>query len=302
MDTLLPLLSLFRVSVDRLILADPWGIQKATDVDEQKIPAVLRALVSALPSPLSPLRWIDRASGLGKSTLRRAKHVQHQRWHRVLKAGFLNQRDAADAPAATSSHQYADQPTHAAGAVNVAPSAPQSHWQWCFELVKSLVGSPSSADDEEEEQEEASRQQERSGVDSGECRRTASRNDVTDYLYYLGAVPAFGGDHAFKTLCRKGFFHFAANPKEAPLAAALADGGVLSHVTLDFIYGQDTWIDIRVGERIAGVLGASRSIVVVVANAGHHVYLDVPVVFNAHVLSLLAARTTQSLAAELSSR
>lgn len=294
----------FPSSVGALIFADPWGIQEATDLDEQCIPSVLRTLVSALPSPLSPMRWLDRASAsLGKNSFRRAKYQQHQRWRRAVKsaqyaaASHSPSSDVASTcasaqppstPAAAEQEEERGAEVKAAAVPSAQVQSGGSHWRWCFNLAKALVvGNPANcdthdSDDDDDLQHQCSR--------GDGAKATGGNFVVSDYLYYLAAVPAFGGDHAFKTLCRKGFFHFAALPKERPLSAALAPGGVLQHTSLDIIYGQDTWIDMRVGHRLAESLGKGTCCVVVVPGAGHHVHLDEALAFNAHVLALLAVR------------
>lgn len=292
----------FPSRVERLVLVDPWGIQAATDQDEAKVPRVLRSLVSALPSPLSPVRWLDRA-GLGRTALRRAKYKQYQRWQRACQdaqrlAAARQRTDAGDeAHGGSEDAAWHDIANSAVGNVgdplparsstaggdlvpcssasDTGATSQPSHWRWCMELVKSLAfGAPAHRHDA-------------AGEDAG----ASEQGDyVSEYLYCLAAVPAFGGDHAFKTLCRNGFFHYAARPKETLLAAAFGPGGALSHATLDLIYGQDTWVDIEVGKRLAAGLGRARCSLLVLPHAGHHVYLDQARVFNAQLVALLTER------------
>jgi pimeloyl-ACP methyl ester carboxylesterase len=305
----------FPSRVERLVLVDPWGIQAATDQDEAKVPWVLRSLVSALPSPLSPVRWLDRA-GLGRTALRRARYAQYQRWQRACqdaeRLAAARQRTDADDEAHFGSEEAARHGGIANSAVghvgdalparsstaggelvpcssasDTGATSQPSHWRWCMELVKSLAfGAPAHRHD--------ATCQCGASKDAG----AAEKGDyVSEYMYCLAAVPAFGGDHAFKTLCRNGFFHYAAHPKETLLAAAFGPGGALSHATLDLIYGQDTWVDIEVGKRLAAGLGRARCSLLVLPHAGHHVYLDQARVFNAQLVALLSERRKCALAA-----
>jgi len=156
----------FPARVQSLILVDPWGLQDATEEDEGRIPLPLRSLISALPSPLSPIRWLDSLGGLGKSAFYRAKSVEHTRWIRSVRTA------ACTAPEANSPDQqgiHAD-PAHRNKKLDAAAPCrePSRHWQWCVNLVRSLA--------------------------QGNVRG----NDMTDYLYCLATVPDCGGDHAFK--------------------------------------------------------------------------------------------------------
>ena len=312
---------------------DPWGLHAATDEDENRIPAVLRTLVSALPSPLSPMRWLDRISGLGKTALARARRSEHHRWYTAVReaaAAACAARSCSAVPNKTANaapehegntsknkentaeHKVANRGS-ATGSLYGLP--PNGHWRWVLDLVLSLstaedeLVSPGVTGDSYRhchvpqggmKRDRACVKRDRACVQRGEAdglvpqargnRAQVMLNAVTEYQYYLSAIPAYGGEHAFKALCRKGFFHFAWNPKAPALRAALSPGGALAHATLDIVYGEHTWIDRRAGQELSAALGEHRCGVSVVPGAGHHVYLDEAEAFNAWVLSSLAAR------------
>jgi pimeloyl-ACP methyl ester carboxylesterase len=159
----------FPSRVQRLVLVDAWGLHDVDEDDERCIPLVLRSVVFALPSPLSPIRWLDRAGGLGKPVLSRVKRTDFQRWNSSV------QRAASAASASPDDADATLRLQHLAGADHrkQMPDAPMtrersSHWRWCADQVRSLVS------------------------------LQASNNDMTDYLYSLSVVPAYGGEHAFK--------------------------------------------------------------------------------------------------------
>jgi len=137
------------------------------------------------------------------------------------------------------------------------------------------------------------------GSSAAERGGTPPDNFVTEYLYSLAAVPSYGGEHAFKALCLKGFFLFAARAKGEALAAAFSPDGALSHATLGFIYGQNTWVDMQVAQRLAARLGRARCSLAVLPHAGHHVYLDQSRLFNAELAAVLVDRRLGAPAAPL---
>ena len=121
----------FPSRVERLVLVDPWGMQAATADDEARVPRVLRSLVSALPSPLSPIRWLDRAGGLGRTALRRAKHAELTRWQRACQdaqrlAAARPHADAADAPHREAEEAAKERVAHGAPVGAALPGAPDA--------------------------------------------------------------------------------------------------------------------------------------------------------------------------------
>ena len=121
----------FPSRVERLVLVDPWGMQAATADDEARVPRVLRSLVSALPSPLSPIRWLDRAGGLGRTALRRAKHAELTRWQRACQdaqrlAAARPHADAADAPHREAEEAAKELAAHGAPVGAALPGAPDA--------------------------------------------------------------------------------------------------------------------------------------------------------------------------------
>ena len=271
----------FPARIHSLVLVDPWGLQDATEEEEGRIPLPLRLLVSALPSPLSPIRWLDRLGGLGKSAFCRAKNAEHTRWVRSVQTAAATETDLPHRQGIqTDGAHRSTAAALDAHAVHAPCHEPSRHWRWCVDVVRSLA------------------------------QGKVPCNDMTDYLYCLATVPDCGGDHAFKVeemmprvceslplhssisdeisagspatvlkaacltislqaLCRKGFFHFAARPKAAYLLKALqAPGGCLAHVTVDLVYGQDTWIDIEVGREMAASFGDHRSTLAIIPDAG----------------------------------
>jgi hypothetical protein len=65
-------------------------------------------------------------------------------------------------------------------------------------------------------------------------------------------------------LCRKGFFHFAANAKAKPLLNAIkAPGGSLAHANVDFIFGECTWMDTDAAHKVAASLGQRASFAII---------------------------------------
>jgi hypothetical protein len=74
-----------------------------------------------------------------------------------------------------------------------------------------------------------------------------------------------------QALCRNGVFHFATRPKAAQILKALqAPGGSLAHASVDFVYGEDTWIDVEVGRELAASFGDHRSTLAIIPDAGYH--------------------------------
>ncbi len=292
----------FPARIQKLILADAWGVQAATEVDEQRIPAFLRAIVSSLPTPLCPIRCLGRVwSQLGRSVLNRVRREQYCRWNSSLNAMYLSKFQCATAiPAIENAQQrnVSDNDQRKASYTSTvrpheirSPSS-ASHWLWLFNVVKSAVMPQSSGqycdeyclEDPAVRLRRAGRGDGSESCDTDSCL-TASSVNVADYFYYLTAQQSLGGEHAFKALCKNGFFHFAERPQEAALCVAFAPGGVLAHAQLHLIYGRDSWIDAETWYRLAKFIGPNCT-VASLQDAGHHLQLDVPHVFNQYILGL----------------
>jgi pimeloyl-ACP methyl ester carboxylesterase len=91
-----------------------------------------------------------------------------------------------------------------------------------------------------------------------------------DYIYHVNAqAPA--GEEAFAKLTVP--IGFAAKPLVNRLHEISED------VPVSFIYGEDTWMDIRVGVKAKESMKSPTDFVVI-PNAGHHVYIDNYDLFN----------------------
>ncbi|XP_035686495.1 (Lyso)-N-acylphosphatidylethanolamine lipase-like [Branchiostoma floridae] len=91
-------------------------------------------------------------------------------------------------------------------------------------------------------------------------------NTVIDYLYHCIAQPP-SAETAFRTLQSEGW-EWAKNPM-LPRMTSLDP-----NVPITFIYGADSWVDSRTGEKTAVLRKDSYVDMIFIQNAGHHMYAE----------------------------
>eukprot|EP01113_Clastostelium_recurvatum_P048729 TRINITY_DN8935_c0_g1_i2.p1 TRINITY_DN8935_c0_g1~~TRINITY_DN8935_c0_g1_i2.p1 ORF type:complete len:430 (-),score=81.09 TRINITY_DN8935_c0_g1_i2:19-1308(-) len=107
---------------------------------------------------------------------------------------------------------------------------------------------------------------------------TPNLSHVSDYIYHLNAQLPATGEQAFQSLT------VGLGWAKAPIIDRLP-GGLPASVPTTLIYGAETWMDLDAGVQLKNSLtGPSK--MVVVEDAGHHLYIDNSRAFNAAVLEV----------------